>query len=159
MQRYFLAVTAGIGLAAAAIGGTAVGQESIYKAPTPADWAAMAKLPDFSGVWERGGGGGGGNAAFGTAPAAPRGNQPPAANANRGAAPQAPQRGAAAGAGGQRAARGGGQRGPSFTPKYEAMRAAAARGPQPEDNSTANCLPPGMPGIMNQPYPMEFLMT
>jgi hypothetical protein len=23
----------------------------------------------------------------------------------------------------------------------------------------ANCLPPGMPGIMSQPYPMEFLMT
>ena len=39
------------------------------------------------------------------------------------------------------------------------MRAAAARGPQPEDNSTANCLPPGMPGIMGQPYPMEFLLT
>ena len=39
------------------------------------------------------------------------------------------------------------------------MRAAAARAPQPEDNSTANCLPPGMPGIMNQPYPMEFLLT
>ena len=39
------------------------------------------------------------------------------------------------------------------------MRAAAARAPQPEDNSTANCLPPGMPGIMGQPYPMEFLMT
>ena len=39
------------------------------------------------------------------------------------------------------------------------MRAAAARSPQPEDNNTANCLPPGMPGIMTQPYPMEFLMT
>ena len=151
MQRHLLAVAASVGLAAAAIGATALGQEFIYKAPTSADWAAMAKLPDFSGVWERGGVGGGGNAAFGTAPAA---------NANRGAAPPAPQRGAApAGPGGQRAARGGGQRGPSFTPKYEAMRAAAARQPQPEDNSTANCLPPGMPGIMNQPYPMEFLMT
>ena len=23
----------------------------------------------------------------------------------------------------------------------------------------ANCLPPGMPGIMSQPYPMEFLLT
>ena len=32
----------------------------IYKAPTPADWAALAKLPDFSGVWEVG---------FGPAPA------------------------------------------------------------------------------------------
>ena len=39
------------------------------------------------------------------------------------------------------------------------MRVAAATAPQPEDNSTANCLPPGMPGIMGQPYPMEFLLT
>jgi hypothetical protein len=39
------------------------------------------------------------------------------------------------------------------------MRAAAASTPQPEDNTTANCLPPGMPGIMGQPYPMEFLLT
>src|SRR5207253_11197057 len=67
--------------------------------------------------------------------------------AGRGAAPQR----------GAQAARG--PAGPSFTPQYEAMRAAAARAPQPEDNSTANCLPPGMPGIMNQPYPMEFLLT
>ncbi len=28
-----------------------------------------------------------------------------------------------------------------------------------EDNQSANCLPPGMPGIMSQPYPMEFLLT
>src|SRR5262249_6553478 len=100
--------------------------------------------------------GGGGNAAFGTAPAAPRGNGAPAGNANRGAAPQ---RGAGGGGGQRAAGGGGGQRGPALAPKYEAMRAAAARQPQPEDNSTANCLPPGMPGIMNQPYPMEFLMT
>src|SRR5262252_791499 len=138
-----------VGLALAA-------QQAVYKAPTPADWAALAKLPDFSGVWERGtvGTGGNSNAAFGPQPT--RGNQSPA-GATAGAAPQ---RGAA---GGQRAGggagRGAGQRGPSFTPQYEAMRAAAARQPQPEDNSTANCLPPGMPGIMNQPYPMEFLMT
>src|SRR5262245_15330663 len=112
---------------------TVIAQQFVYKAPTPADWAALAKLPDFSGVWERAGVGGGGNPVFGT-PAAP----------GRGAAPQRGARGAA---------------GPSFTPKYEAMRAAAAREPQPEDNSTANCLPPGMPGIMNQPYPMEFLLT
>src|SRR5262245_45047816 len=96
-------------------------QQPIYKAPTAADWTALSKLPDFSGVWERGGGGGRGGAA------------------------------------GQRA--GGGRGGPSFTPKYEAMRAAVAKAPQPEDNSTANCLPPGMPGIMGQPYPMEFLLT
>jgi hypothetical protein len=38
------------------------------------------------------------------------------------------------------------------------MRVAAEKSP-PEDNTTANCLPPGMPGIMGQPYPMEFLLT
>jgi len=128
-------------------------QQHVYKAPTPADWAALAKLPDFSGVWERGtvGTGGNSNAAFGPQPT--RGNQPPAG------ATGAPQRG---GNSGQRAGggpRGAGARGPSFTPQYETMRAAAARQPQPEDNTTANCLPPGMPGIMSQPYPMEFLLT
>jgi len=118
------------------LGTIAIAQQFVSKAPTPADWAALAKLPDFSGVWERAGVGGGGNPVFGTPPAAGRG--------------AAPQRGAQ----GPR-----GAAGPSFTPQYEAMRAAAARAPQPEDNSTANCLPPGMPGIMNQPYPMEFLLT
>src|SRR5436190_14449620 len=107
-------------LFAAAVGWPAFAQQPIYKAPTAADWSALAKLPDFSGVWERGGGG-------------------------------------ARGAGGRGA--GGRQGGPSFTPQSEALRAAAARAPQPEDNATANCLPPGMPGIMGQPYPMEFLLT
>jgi hypothetical protein len=89
-------------------------QEFSTRSPTPADWAAMAQLPDLNGVWEITFGGGAGR--------------------GRGA-------------------------GPSFTPPYEARRAAAARGPAPEDNTTANCLPPGMPGIMGQPYPMEFLLT
>jgi hypothetical protein len=115
------------------------GQKVTYKAPTPADWAALAKLPDFSGVWERGGGGGG-----------QAGNRAPAPTSGAPA-----QRG---GRGGQGAAGGRGG-GPVFTPQYEAMRTAAAKDPQPEDNSTANCLPPGMPGIMGQPYPMEFLLT
>ena len=124
-------------LFAMALGWPAFAQQSIYKAPTAADWSALAKLPDFSGVWERGGGGGGRGAA--AAPAGGRGN--------------APARGAAPGAGAR------GRGGPSFTPKYEAMRAAAASAPAPEDSQTANCLPPGMPGIMGQPYPMEFLLT
>ncbi len=148
-------VVTGFLLLVSAIGIIASAQEAVYKAPTAADWAAMAKLPDFSGVWERGGGGGGGGQrANAAAPAAgaQRGNaQDPAGG--RGVVPP---RGAGGG-GGQRA--GGGRGGPSFTPKYEAMRAAAASAPQPEDNSTANCLPPGMPGIMGQPYPMEFLLT
>ena len=124
-------------LFAAALGWPAFAQQSIYKAPTAADWSALAKLPDFSGVWERGGGGGGRGAA--AAPSGGRGN--------------APARGAAPGAGAR------GRGGPSFTPKYEALRAAAASAPAPEDSQTANCLPPGMPGIMGQPYPMEFLLT
>ena len=45
-----------------------------------------------------------------------------------------------------------------LTPEYEAKR-RAYQASAPEDSDTANCLPPGMPGIMTQPYPMEFLMT
>src|SRR4051794_24784625 len=90
---------------------SAAAQQFSTKAPTAADWAAMAKLPDFNGVWERGGGGGApaGGAARGNAPGAG-----PAAGA-------APQRGviAAGGAGQARGAAparggGGGRGGPSF---------------------------------------------
>ena len=53
-------------LFAAAFGWPAFAQQQpIYKAPTAADWNALSKLPDFTGVWERGGGGG----ARGAAPA------------------------------------------------------------------------------------------
>jgi len=81
--------------------------------PTAADWAALAKLPDFGGVWEVGGGGGRG----------------------RGAA-----------------------QGPALTPAAAAKR-KELQSLGREDNQTANCVPPGMPGIMGQPYPMEFLLT
>jgi hypothetical protein len=51
---------------------------------------------------------------------------------------------------------------PAFTPDYAAKlatyKAEAAKGDH-EDNLSANCLPPGMPGVMNQPYPVEFLVT
>jgi hypothetical protein len=90
--------------------------EHVYKAPTPADWTALAKLPDFSGVWEIGGGGGRGGG------------------------------------------RGGAPAGPQLTPAAEARRKDLQSKPV-QDNQTANCLPPGMPGIMGQPYPMEFLLT
>ena len=117
-QTFAIHLACGVALFATALSWPALAQQQpIYKAPTAADWSALARLPDFSGVWERGGGGGG----------------------------RAGGRGRAAG--------------PSFTPKYEALRAAAAGAPPPEDNTTANCLPPGMPGIMGQPYPMEFLLT
>jgi hypothetical protein len=82
-------------------------------APTAADWDALSKLPDLTGVWEMPMGGPGG---------------------------------------------GGWPGPPSLTPAYAAKKKAllASAG---EDSSTANCLPPGMPGIMSQPYPMEFLLT
>ena len=93
-------------------------QKTAPKPPTEADWAAIAKLPDFTGVWEVGlGGARGGRGRAGGIPA-----------------------------------------GPQLTPAYaEKRRANLAKGA--EDNQTANCLPPGMPGIMGQPYPMEFLLT
>src|SRR5438094_8668171 len=92
----------------ATLGSIMLAQQFTSKAPTAADWAALAKLPDFTGVWERGGGGGGGNqaaaAALGTAP-----------RGNAGAAPAAGGRGA--GGGGRGAAAGGRGGGPSFTPE------------------------------------------
>jgi hypothetical protein len=41
-----------------AAGTAAVSQKVVRKAPTPQDWAALAKLPDLTGVWEVGLGGG-----------------------------------------------------------------------------------------------------
>jgi hypothetical protein len=96
-------------------------QNFVPKKPTEADWTALAKLPDFTGVWEATFGGGG--------------------------------RGARGRAGGPTL-----PAGPQLTPAYaEKRRANQAKGA--EDSQAANCLPPGMPGIMGQPYPMEFLLT
>src|SRR6266498_2583906 len=98
--------------ASASGGRLASAQEFPRKAPAAADWAALARLPDFNGVWEV------------TLGAGPRGRPS----------------------------------GPSLTPEY-AEKKKAFDAAAPEDNQTANCLPPGMPGIMSQPYPMEFLLT
>ena len=54
--------------------------------------------------------------------------------------------------------RGRGPAAPALTPEYAAKKRAFDANP-PEDSEAANCLPPGMPGIMGQPYPMEFLLT
>src|SRR3954469_8717346 len=120
---------------------TVSAQDWKTKAPTAADWAAMGKLPDFNGVWEAG--------------------RPPAAGgAARGAAPQGGARAGAAPRGGAAAAgrAGGAPAGPQLTPAYAAKRQELVSR-RAEDNESANCLPPGMPGIMGQPYPMEFLVT
>jgi hypothetical protein len=113
--------------------------KAAHKAPTPADWAALGKLPDFTGVWEVAMGGGGARGGGRGAPGAP-------------GAPAAP---AAAGRGRAMAAA------PALTPEYaaKAKELASASTTRPEDNPSANCLPPGMPAIMSQPYPIEVLMT
>jgi hypothetical protein len=91
---------------------------------TPADpaaeaatarWSALAKLPDWSGVWE-------------------------VDWANKRKSPPRPQM--------------------KLTPKYQAeldaFRKAQAKGENLQTEG-ANCVPPGLPGIMSQPYPIEFL--
>jgi hypothetical protein len=108
-----------LGLTATLCVSAASAQWAVYEKPTAADWAALAALPDFSGVWERGGGGGG--------------------------------RGRGAGRGG------GGGSALSPTPEYAALRDQIRASGTP--GQSANCLPPGMPGIMSQPYPMEVLLT
>jgi hypothetical protein len=145
-QILFGFVTASLALSMAASAQSA-GQRVVRKAPTAADWEAIAKLPDFTGVWEAGGGGGARGAA-------------PAAGAARGGTPGATPAGAGGRAGGARAGgRGGaGRGGPSLTPEY-AAKAKATPPSTAEESLTANCLPPGLPGIMTQPYPYEFLLT
>jgi hypothetical protein len=110
-------------LAVALLGSFSAAQSFKRPAPTAADWAALAKLPDFNGVWEiRMGGPPSGiiNPAIGVPPMRPT-----------------PL---------------------SLTPAYAAKRQTLTAHAE-EDNQSANCLPPGMPGIMSQPYPMEFLLT
>jgi hypothetical protein len=113
-----------VSLVVAVWGPVAAAQSFKRPAPTAADWAAVAKLPDFTGVWEVEMGGGPVtriiNPAIGVPPLRP-----------------APL---------------------SLTPEYEAKRQALSANAE-QDNQSANCLPPGMPGIMAQPYPMEFLLT
>ena len=146
--------------ASLALGTIASAQNAMTKAPTAADWAAMAKLPDFNGVWEvgtgrwrwwtRAGGAAGGAGAGGGAATV----EPPLLVAQHQMEPQRIGRGRG---GGGRGGRGRLRAGPSLTPAYAAKAAAMAR--QSADGPTANCLPPGLPGIMSQPYPLEFLLT
>ena len=146
------------GLAIAAVAGTAslIAQDAILRAPTAADWAAMAKLPDFNGVWEAGAAprAGGPGPGAGAPPAGGAGAGPRAAGPGAGAG--APRTGGPGGPGGARGGRGGAAM--QLTPEAEARRKELQSKPA-EDTSAANCLPPGMPGIMGQPYPMEFLLT
>jgi len=128
----------GIMLAALALGSAALALAADAPKPTPsrpptaADWAALAKLPDWSGVWEvdwRG---------------QRRVAPPPAAAGAAGGPPRM-----------MRAQM-------KLKPQYQAMAAAYRAGRQKGENiqgEGANCVPPGLPGIMSQPYPIEFLFT
>ena len=102
------------------------------EAAKPNPYAALNKLPDWSGVWEP--------ARFAGRPNTP----PPGANgAGPPPGPPAP---------------------PKLTPEYDAKYKAF----QEKNRKTpginfvtqvANCVPPGLPSSMNQPYPFEFLFT
>ncbi|MGH9687120.1 MAG: hypothetical protein ACRD5K_08530 [Candidatus Acidiferrales bacterium] len=104
-------------------------------APTAASWAAIAKLPAFTGVWEMPLG----DASLVVQPgAAERKPRQAARRTGRPAMPKQPTL--------------------DFTPAWVAkLRDLEAHPPQ--DNPQANCVPNGMPDIMAQPYPYEFLLT
>jgi hypothetical protein len=95
---------------------------SAKDSPQGRTWSSIAKLPDWSGVWEldyrAGAGKGGGGLAR---PAPPHMT-------------------------------------PEYAAKYAAYQERQKRGLE-EQTETANCVPPGMPQIMAQPYPVEFLFT
>lgn len=117
MQGWTLCARALAGAAALAMAGVAMAQEGGAQAAGTRnhDYAALASLPDFSGVWTLGVGAGG------RAPATPA-LTPPAQKV------------------------------------FDAFRAKQAAEGVSQERQIA-CLPPGMPGIMRQPYPLEFLFT
>jgi hypothetical protein len=112
-------------LSLAASGTAAVAADAPHAAaakssPQGDTWASIAKLPDWSGVWD-----------FDYSAGAPGG----------GLVRPAP---------------------PHLTPEYAAKFAAykeRQKKGEEQQTSTANCVPPGMPQIMAQPYPVEFLFT
>ena len=104
-------------------------------APTAADWAAIAKLPDFTGVWEMPLGDSSLVVKPGAAKESPRKMARPS---ERPAMPKQPAI--------------------DYTPAWAAKVKHLEAHP-PEDNPQANCMPNGMPDIMAQPYPYDFLLT
>lgn len=91
-------------------------------APTPnaSAYADLAKLPDWSGVWEP------------TRMARPAGEKPP----------EPPKLT------------------PAYAPKYAAYQEKNRTTPGINFvSNVANCVPAGLPGSMQQPYPIEFLFT
>jgi hypothetical protein len=112
MQRIF-AGTALVLIAIVAGGGTAAAPS----ASKGGDWASIATLPDWQGIWELD---------WQHSPQLMR-PSPPALL-------------------------------PEAEAKLKTYRAAQAKGENLQ-GQVANCLPPGMPQIMTQPYPIEFLFN
>ena len=117
---------------------------------------APAQVPDFSGVYYpiAGGGGRAGGAA------APRGGGAnAAAPAARGRGPlPAPTRAAPTSDGSAGRAPDAAKLTPEYMAKWEVIRKSRMSGSYEYDN-TANCLPPGMPGMMAMAYGMEVMQS
>ena len=131
-------------LAAATLGAVVAAQDFKPKPPTAADWAALARLPDFNGVWEAGPAGG--RAVRAADELAQREACAPAAG-RAGRKRRAPARGRA----------GGPPAGPSLTPAYAAMRKHVRTRPRRTTNRELPAA--GHARDHGQPYPMEFLLT
>ncbi len=104
-------------------------------APTAADWAAIAKLPAFTGVWEMPLG----DASLVVPPGAAEQSPPKATSAPTRPASMKQER-------------------LPLTPAWVARMKYLQAHP-PQDNPQANCVPNSMPEIMRLPYPYEFLLT
>jgi hypothetical protein len=103
-------------IASCVLGGIVGAADTAAKKPaTQAQWAALATLPDWSGVWEI-----------------------DWRNTRR-SPPRPPMK-----------------LQPEYQKKLDAWRAAQKDGENVQSEA-ANCVPPGLPGIMSQPYPIEFL--
>lgn len=127
-----------VAIASALFGSVASAQDSDnFKrpAPTAADWAAIAKLPDFTGIWEMPLG----DSSLVVKPGAanPSARKMPTPSQRRTMPPQPTI---------------------DYTPAW-AAKIQELKAHPPQDNPQANCVPNGMPDIMAQPYPYEFLVT
>jgi len=115
MKNSFLAALAVLAVAACTPAKPAA--ESTQSAPDPATqkWAALAKYPDWTGVWE-------------------------VDWRNSRGMPAKPAMKLTT----------------EYQAKADAYRAAQKQGENLQSDA-ANCVPPGLPGIMTQPYPIQFL--
>ena len=114
-HRIAIVLAAFAGLAGLAAGCSQSPQEDPAQAARRAQWASVADLPDWSGIWE-------------------------IDWRNERGSPPRPQMNLL----------------PAYQQRLDAWRKAQERGENLQGEA-ANCVPPGLPGIMTQPYPIEFV--